>query len=386
MCPNKAMTRSLVVVSKQSNDPRLGCPRCGVNGSMVVLFIPHRQRREFRAVNRDFASSLIQLNNTFYREYSASFSDTRQAPWPGWVRTMDIALEQLDVATIEHPVRVFDLACGNMRFENFAAGGALAAKGVDGANPSADASCPFEFYGVDSCQDLAIDAHGHALRIPNLHFQELDVLDALMKLNPAETPDEFYGVDSCQDLAIDARGHALRIPNLHFQELDALDALMKLNPAETPDVLFDAPLADISVCFGFMHHVPSCEYRVRVLDALVRQTRPGGIIAISFWEFMNDERMARKAVRAEARAELTPPFEGYVRTPRTTIPPSLKPATTSLAGKTTATPTAIAITLTISRSPTWCAASVRSTRAARSPCVSLSASMPTVVAASSTAM
>ena len=232
---------------------------------MVVLFIPHRQRREFRAVNRDFASSLIQLNNTFYREHSASFSDTRQAPWPGWVRTMDIALGQLDVATIEHPVRVFDLACGNMRFENFAAGGALAAKGVDGANPSADASCPFEFYGVDSCQDLAIDAHGHALRIPNLHFQELDVLDALMKLNPAETP----------------------------------------------DVLFDAPLADISVCFGFMHHVPSCEYRVRVLDALVRQTRPGGIIAISFWEFMNDERMARKAVRAEARAELTPPFEGY---------------------------------------------------------------------------
>ena len=114
-------------------------------------------------MNRDFASSLIQLNNTFYREHSASFSDTRQAPWPGWVRTMDIALEQLDVATIEHPVRVFDLACGNMRFENFAAGGALAAKGVDGANPSADASCPFEFYGVDSCQDLAIDAHGHAV-------------------------------------------------------------------------------------------------------------------------------------------------------------------------------------------------------------------------------
>ena len=174
-------------VSKQSNDPQLGCPRCGVNGSMVVLFIPQRQRREFRAVNRDFASSLIQLNNTFYREHSASFSDTRQAPWPGWVRTMDIALEQLDVATIEHPVRVFDLACGNMRFENFAAGGALAAKGVDGANPSVDASCPFEFYGVDSCQDLAIDARGHALRIPNLHFQELDVLDALMNSTRRDT-------------------------------------------------------------------------------------------------------------------------------------------------------------------------------------------------------
>lgn len=93
-------------------------------------------------MNRDFASSLIQLNNTFYREHSASFSDTRQAPWPGWVRTMDIALEQLDVATIEHPVRVFDLACGNMRFENFAAGGTLAAKGVDGANPRQTPAAP----------------------------------------------------------------------------------------------------------------------------------------------------------------------------------------------------------------------------------------------------
>jgi len=65
----------------------------------------------------------------------------------------------------------------------------VGARGFDGASPSADANCPFEFYGVDSCQDLAIDARGHALRIPNLHFQELDVLDALMKLNPAETPD-----------------------------------------------------------------------------------------------------------------------------------------------------------------------------------------------------
>ena len=51
-------------------------------------------------MNRDFASSLIQLNNTFYREHSTSFSDTRQAPWPGWVRTMDIALEQLDVVRL----------------------------------------------------------------------------------------------------------------------------------------------------------------------------------------------------------------------------------------------------------------------------------------------
>ena len=215
-------------------------------------------------MNRDFASSLIQLNNTFYHEHAASFSDTRQAPWPGWIRTMDVALRQLEVADLDRSLNVFDLACGNMRFEHFISGGLLAAKGID--------------------EDVATDRR---------------------------FPIDFWGVDSCQDLAIDARGHALRIPNLHFQELDVLDALMKRNPACTDEPLFDAPLADISVCFGFMHHIPSCEFRVRVLDALVRQTRPGGIIAISFWEFMNDERMAKKAVRAETRAELTPPFEGY---------------------------------------------------------------------------
>ena len=99
-------------------------------------------------MNRDFASSLIQLNNTFYREHAASFSDTRRAPWPGWVRTMDIALEQIDAVGGEQPVRAFDLACGNMRFEHFALGR---------LSSSSFAGRPLEFYGVDSCQDLATD-------------------------------------------------------------------------------------------------------------------------------------------------------------------------------------------------------------------------------------
>lgn len=154
---------------------------------------------------------------------------------------------------------------------------------------------------------------------------------------------------------------------------------MKLNPAETPDVLFDAPLADISVCFGFMHHVPSCEYRVRVLDTLVRQTRPGGIIAISFWEFMNDERMARKAVRAEARAELTPPFEGYDSA-------QFEAGDHLIGWQNDRHAYRYCHHFDDQQITDWCAASVRSTRAARSPCASLSASMPTAVAASSTAM
>lgn len=214
-------------------------------------------------MNRDFARQLIELNNRFYQSHASSFSETRQAPWPGWVRTFDTVLRTFADVESTDPFCVFDLACGNMRFEHFL-------------------SKQFE------------------------NARQTGVTDPLAIRTP-----EFYGIDSCRDLAIDSRGHALKIPHLHFQELDVLQALMQLNPANTCEGLFDAPLADLSVCFGFMHHVPSSEFRVRVLDTLVRQTRPGGIIVISFWEFMNDERMAKKAVRAEARAELTPPFEGY---------------------------------------------------------------------------
>lgn len=216
-------------------------------------------------MNRTFATQLIELNNRFYSSHASSFSETRQAPWPGWVQTMDIALKQLDVAGLDRPLRLLDLACGNMRFENFVSRGVLSAKGVAAGGAKANASCPIEFYGIDSCENLAIDERGHARAIPNLHFAEMDVLQELLSRNPA-----------CHD-----------------------------------EPLFDTPQVDVSVCFGFMHHVPSCELRVRVLDALVRQTRPGGIIAISFWEFMNDVRMEKKALRAEARAELTPPFDGY---------------------------------------------------------------------------
>lgn len=64
---------------------------------------------------------------------------------------------------------------------------------------------------------------------------------------------------------------------------------------------------------------------------------------------MNDERMARKARSRRS------PRRAHPARLRATTPRSLKPATTSLAGKMTAMLTAIATTLTISRSPTWCA-------------------------------
>lgn len=204
-------------------------------------------------MERAFARKLIELNNRFYRENAQSFSRTRQAPWPGWERALEVAGEHLGQGQDDpdRPLRVFDLACGNLRFEAFLA---------------EQADRPLELYGVDSCDELAFDESGHADAVTGFMYRKLDVLEALMD---------------------DGRGGAA--------------------------LLADVPTADLSVCFGFMHHVPGVELREDVLRVLLARTRAGGIAAVSFWAFAEDPRLARKAVGATARSAKEPPFEGFLQ-------------------------------------------------------------------------
>ena len=52
---------------------------------------------------------------------------------------------------------------------------------------------------------------------------------------------------------------------------------------------------DFAVCFGFMHHIPSFEKRKSFIGMLMNCLNSGGHLALSFWQFMKDERIARKA-------------------------------------------------------------------------------------------
>jgi len=99
-------------------------------------------------------------------------------------------------------------------------------------------------------------------------------------------------VDNCPDLLDGARLEGLRCTHV---ELDVIDAL--LAGGRLP-----AAGADLAVCFGFAHHVPTAALRARLVRALVDAVRPGGVIALSFWQFMDDPRLARQAARVEARA------------------------------------------------------------------------------------
>lgn len=178
------------------------------------------------------AQTLCNITDDFYRRQCTSFSSTRRAPWNGWRRCAKTALPD-DAG--RSAASVFDLACGNLRFEAFLAD----------EYPRID----FDFYAVDNCEDLVRDAP----RPCAVDFQNLDVMGALLAGNDV----------------------AARIA---------------------------APACDLSVAFGFMHHIPGAAYRRQVLSALVAHTKPGGFAAVSFWQFLNSPQLAQKARETTACA------------------------------------------------------------------------------------
>ena len=71
--------------------------------------------------------------------------------------------------------------------------------------------------------------------------------------------------------------------------------------------------ADLSVSFGFLHHIPLPEWRATFLKVLVRATKPGGFSCVSLWRFLTDEGLAAKAKESTASgiAELGYPKEQF---------------------------------------------------------------------------
>lgn len=200
-------------------------------------------------MDRATQTLLNNLNARFYRTQAASFSATRQAPWEGWRRSLHAAMRA--EAPAAEPLSVLDLACGNLRYARFLA--------------EALPGCAVAYYGVDNADALAAAAS------PNNGF-------------PAgNAPDGTVAVT--------------------YQHLDVVGALVAEQGLAG---LITAPPCDLAVCFGFLHHVPAVAARQAVLDALLARTHPGSCVIVSFWQFMNDERLARKAraTTADALADL----------------------------------------------------------------------------------
>lgn len=104
---------------------------------------------------------------------------------------------------------------------------------------------------------------------------------------------EFYCVDSCAELASE-------LPGVKFQQLDVVE--LCIGRADIAQAIC-SPACDLTVSFGFLHHIPGFEARCHFVNALLRKTAPGGLVALSFWRFMEDDRLARKALAVTEQAK-----------------------------------------------------------------------------------
>lgn len=227
---------------------------------------------------------LNDLTSDFYAREAASFSATRQAPWHGWERVWKLitAHDAVQDPFPSHaarvpddgagdsgaPLTILDLGCGNLRFERF-----LAAR----------TNAPLRVTALDNCPDLAS---------PEIGALSAALPHSLRSSSAASKTKEE-----------DASGQGANPPEKTIVDLRALDIVESLLDGTFADRL-PRNSHDLAVAFGLMHHLPTFALRARVLEGLLGSLRPGGFAVVSFWQFLNDPRLAAKAatVTAEGRA------------------------------------------------------------------------------------
>ena len=189
---------------------------------------------------------LAELNRRFYEENLEGFSATRGSAWPGWLELARLLGDRLTgIGDGGRPLRVLDIACGNLRFERFLA--------------EAFPETGIQVLAIDSCDGLALAQLESLPANVGVHYEHADMIDLLM--------------------GEDGSGSLLDFGGIAF---------------------------DLAVAFGFMHHVPGCGLRSRLLRLMADALAPGGALAVSFWRFMDDGQLADRAheTTAQAQAEL----------------------------------------------------------------------------------
>ena len=103
-------------------------------------------------------------------------------------------------------------------------------------------------------------------------------------------PAKYFAVDNCKPL-VESGEVDTHVSELAFIELDVIKSLLDNTlPSE-----LTVPSCDLVVAFGFLHHVPGAEKRLQLLRTLLEKAKPGGYVCVSFWQFMNSQKLAVKA-------------------------------------------------------------------------------------------
>ena len=107
-------------------------------------------------------------------------------------------------------------------------------------------------------------------------------------------PALYFAVDNCEALVQTGMTGA----QITFIEMDLVNSLLDT----TLETQLKVPACDLVVAFGFLHHVPGFQNRIRLLYTLLDKTKPGGYLCVSFWQFMNSAKLAAKASKTTAQA------------------------------------------------------------------------------------
>jgi SAM-dependent methyltransferase len=103
---------------------------------------------------------------------------------------------------------------------------------------------------------------------------------------------DYLGVDASLALLTEARNlRSSGDPRTAYLAAE----LIERDPPLRPSLSFT-----LIALFGFLHHVPSHERRRGLLRAMAERLRPGGLLAVSFWQFGSEERFERRKVSWEA--------------------------------------------------------------------------------------
>ena len=255
---------------------------------------------KFAGINMDvvFAEKLSKLNNDFYRNQAVSFSDTRHAKWPGWEHCLD---EVRAASQDEQTLCVLDIACGNLRFEEYL------------AKYCEESSINWHIIvnALDACDDLIPEMCAGRQVIRSLQgdgggsCHSENIGKGIGSINGAISGDwggngGRAGDDSSNNERAIVNDSSFSVTFTHCDIMQALanNAFKDVLAVER----FDNKFADLTVAFGFMHHVPLPEWRLQLLNNMISATVPGGFVCVSFWRFMDDEAMAAKARKTHSQA------------------------------------------------------------------------------------
>lgn len=107
-------------------------------------------------------------------------------------------------------------------------------------------------------------------------------------------PFAYTGIDLCRELIGHARTATAGLDHIGFQVGDI---------EECP---LDAATFDLVVLFGVLHHLPGFGTRRRTLERAAAAVAPGGLLALTCWQFAHDARFENRRLDWASEADVDP--------------------------------------------------------------------------------